>query len=95
VPVEQECEATSSLILLEEPIMPSGTLDLSASNFELAEQIAQAVDEKARDRRDRRSIVATVIHAMLDHPWTDDELRNQLVEAAGRALDVAVTGENT
>jgi hypothetical protein len=79
---------------LEEPIISAGMLGLSALNFELAEQIAQAVDATAIDPRDRRSIVATVIHAMLDHPWTDDELRNQLVEAAGRALDLAVTGEN-
>jgi len=75
--------------------MPVGTLDVSAANFELAEQIAQAIDDKAHDPRDRRALVANVIHAMLDHPWTDDELRNRFVRAAAGALNLTVTETNS
>jgi hypothetical protein len=59
------------------------SIDPSASNRQAAEQFAQAIFAASNPQQ----TAADVIHALLDHPWMEDELRNELIHAATLNLD--------
>lgn len=59
------------------------TLDLGDSNQRLAEQIAELICSSS----DPCHAAAQVVHSMIDHPWLDDELRDEMLTEAARSLD--------
>ena len=64
-------------------------IDLSDSNHEIARQIV----EVAFSSEEPQQTTVNVIHAMIDHPWLDGEMRCEIIQAAATVIDLSIRAE--
>jgi hypothetical protein len=62
------------------------TIDLNGSNQEIAEKLVHRVFASANPQ----AAAINLIHSMIDHPWLDAEMHDNLIRAAATCLDLQV-----
>jgi hypothetical protein len=64
-------------------------IDLSDSNHRIAERLIEAVFSSP----DPRQAAINLIHDLIDHPFLDEETRNELIQAAASSLGLTVIAD--
>jgi hypothetical protein len=62
---------------------------LSDNNHEIATQLVEGVFSSP----DPKLTAITLVHAMIDHPWLDVLMHNELIQAAGSTLNLRVLAD--
>lgn len=65
-------------------------IDLSGSNFQIAQRLVEAIFASSEPK----VAALKLIHELVDHPWLDDEMRDNLIKAAARSVNLTVVAED-
>ena len=65
-------------------------IDLSDSNFQIAQRFVEALFASSEPK----VTALKLIHELIDHPWLDDEMHDDLIKAAARSVNLTVLAED-